>query len=58
MVTFKFSCLQDGTLTVKGNQIDWSLNLNKCLEITEDLRVLGRRGVGEKKRKRGKERKR
>lgn len=49
MVTFKFSCLQNGTLTVKGNQIDWSLNLKKCLEITEDLRVLGRIGEGEKK---------
>lgn len=54
MVTFKFSCLQNGTLTVKGNQIDWSLNLNKRLEITEDLRVLGRIGVGEKKGREGK----
>ena len=54
MVTFKFSCLQNGTLTVKGNQIDWSLNLNKRLEITEDLRVLRRIGVGEKKGREGK----
>lgn len=52
MVTFKFSCLQNGTLTVKGNQIDWSLNLNKCLEITEDLRVLGRMGREKKKEER------
>ena len=44
MVTFKFSCPQNGTLTVKGNQIDWSLNLNKCWEITED-RVLRRTGL-------------
>ena len=53
MVTFKFSCLQNGTLTVKGNQIDWSLNLNKCWEITED-RVLRRIGEGGKKRREGK----
>ena len=51
MVTFKFSCLQNGTLTVKGNQIDWSLNLNKCWEITED-RVLRRMGREEKKEER------
>lgn len=53
MVTFKFSCPQNGTLTVKGNQIDWSLNLNKCWEITED-RVLRRIGEGGKKRREGK----
>ena len=51
MVTFKFSCPQNGTLTVKGNQIDWSLNLNKCWEITED-RVLRRIGEGGKKEER------
>lgn len=51
MVTFKFSCPQNGTLTVKGNQIDWSLNLNKCWEITED-RVLRRMGREEKKEER------
>lgn len=48
MVTFNFHFLQNGTLTVKGNQTDWSLHLNKCLEVTEHLRILGRKWEGSK----------
>lgn len=49
MVTFNFHFLQNGTLTVKANQTDWSLHFNKCLEITEHLRILGK-DVGGRKR--------
>lgn len=65
MVTFNFRFLQNEILAVKANQTDWSLHLNKCLEITEHLRILGRKWEGgkeERKRKQGegerKERKR
>lgn len=55
MVAFNFSFLQNGTLAIKANHTDWSLQLNTCLQITEPLSILGRKCEGGKEERKRKE---